>query len=213
MVINKNKTKAMLFNPCKSKDFMPDVRIGSQLIEVTEEIRLLGVTVSSDLKWSSNTENLVKKASKRLWLIRRLKNMGASQWDLVDMYTKQIRSVLELAVPAWQGALTLEEKLDIERIQKSAAHIIMGQKYHSYDFALKYLNLESLESRRVKLCLNFAQKALKHDKFQSWFKLSDRKQCTRKDKPKFCEVYAKHSRLYKSPIAFLTRLLNEHSKQ
>ena len=56
---------------------------------------------------------LVKKASKRLWLVRRLKNMGASQWDLVDMYTKQIRSVLELAVPAWQGALTLEEKLDM----------------------------------------------------------------------------------------------------
>ena len=44
MVINNNKTKAMLFNPCKSKDFMPDVRIENQLIEVTEEIRLLGVT-------------------------------------------------------------------------------------------------------------------------------------------------------------------------
>ena len=53
---------------------------------------------------------MVKKATKRLWLIRRLKNLGASQFDLVDMYRKQVRGVLELAVPAWQGALTLQEK-------------------------------------------------------------------------------------------------------
>ena len=145
-------------------------------------------------------------------MIRRLKNMGASQCDLVDMFNKQIRSILELAVPVWQGSLTLEEKADIERVQKSAVHIIMGQDYHSYDMGLKYLNMESLESRRVKLCLNFAKKALKHEKFQSWFKLSGKKQHTRQENPKFCEVKAKHSRLQKSPIAYLTRLLNEHMK-
>ena len=76
-------------------------------------------------------------------MIRRLKNFGASQDDIIDMFIKQIRSILELAVPAWQGSLTLEEKTDLERIQKSAVNIIMGQGYHSYDMVLKYLNLES----------------------------------------------------------------------
>ena len=68
---------------------------------------------------------LVKRENKRIWAIRRLMKMGASSHDLVDMYIKQIRSILEFAVPAWQGALTPEDKIDLERIQNSVAHIIL----------------------------------------------------------------------------------------
>ena len=38
--------------------------------------------------------------------------------ELVDVYQKQVRSVLELAVPVWQPALTGKEKTQIERVQK-----------------------------------------------------------------------------------------------
>ena len=64
----------------------------------------------------------------------------------------------------------------------------MGQGYNSFDQALKYLNLESLENRKIKLCLKFAKKALKHEKFKSWFKLADKKHNTRHEKSKFYEV-------------------------
>ena len=129
MIINKKKTKVMVFNPCSSLDFMPDVKLDSHQLEVVEEIKLLGVSLRSDLKWNSNTQMIVKKANKRLWIVRRLKKMGASDQDLVDMYIKQIRSILELAVPAWQGALTVDDKIEIERVQKSVAHIIIGERY------------------------------------------------------------------------------------
>ena len=109
MKINHKKTKAMLFNPCTSVDFMPDIKLGSHQLEVVEEIKLLGITVRSDMKWHSNTQAIVQKANKRLWILRRLKHMGATDLDMVDMYIKQIRSILELAVPVWQGALTLDE--------------------------------------------------------------------------------------------------------
>ena len=82
----------------------------------------------------------------------------AQQDDLIDLYIKQIRSVLELAVPAWHGAITQEERVDIERIQKCAANIILGEEYSSYREALESLNLQSLQSRRDKLCLNFFEK-------------------------------------------------------
>ena len=210
MKINLKKTKTMLFNPCTSLDFMPEIRLGTHQLEVVEELRLLGIIVRSDMKWSSNTINMVQKATRKLWMLRRLKNMGAEETDLVDMYVKQIRSLLELAVPAWQGAVTQEEKLDIERVQKCAAHIIIGEDYLSYKAALKYLNLDSLEYRRNKICLNFAKKAENHEKFQKWFKESKVRQESRLKKFKYCEVNSKHSRLDKSPIPFLTRLLNEH---
>ena len=45
-----------------------------------------------------------------------------------------------------------------------------------------------------------------------WFKLNEIQQDTRQVKPKYCEVKAKHARLTKAPISFLTNLLNEYHR-
>ena len=39
-----------------------------------------------------------------------------------NVYVKQLRSVLELVVPAWHADIT--ERKNIERVGKTAAHII-----------------------------------------------------------------------------------------
>ena len=78
-------------------------------------------------------------------------------WDkLLDVYYKQCRSVLELAVPAWTPALTNSESNQIERVQKTACAIILGENYKSYKRALKTLNMKTLKVRRSELCLSFA---------------------------------------------------------
>ena len=69
-------------------------------LELVEEMKILGIVVSSDMKWAANTEYIVQKGYNRLWILRRLKAMGAGQEDLKDVFLKQVRSVLELAVPA-----------------------------------------------------------------------------------------------------------------
>ena len=74
--------------------------IDNQELEVVNEVRLLGLTLRSDMKWSSNTNDMISKANKRLWILRRLKYLGAKIPDLIEVYTKQIRIVLELAVQA-----------------------------------------------------------------------------------------------------------------
>ena len=106
---------------------------------------------------------------KRVWFIKRLKRFGADKAKLLDVYIKQVRSVLELAVPAWHPALTLTEKEDIERIQKAALQIILGKGYTTYVSALKQLNIDSLDERRLSLCLNFNKKAAKHSKHSKLF--------------------------------------------
>ena len=210
MKINHRKTKIITFNPCRNVDFTPEIKLGNTEIEVVEEIKLLGLTIRSDLKWTTNTQNMILKANKRLWMLRRLKNLGAKEEDLLEVYVKQIRCLLELAVPAWQSGLTLAEKSDIERVQKTACHIILGDMYCSYNNALEVLNLETLESRRNKLCLKFALKSEKHEKFQSWFKKNTKNVNTRHPAMKYCNVKANHARFEKSPISYLTNLLNTH---
>ena len=210
MKINYKKTKIMLFNSYTSIDFVPEVRLENHDIEVVEEIRLLGLIINSDMKWHSNTDNMVKRASKKLWILRRLKNSGAKNDDLVDVYTKQVRSLLELAVPAWHGCINQAEHMDIERIQKSAAHIILGENYLSYRNALKEMSLEPLGNRRDRLCLNFAIKAEKRPKHINWFKPNVNPVNTRKEKLNYMEGQAKHTRFKDSPQSFLTNLLNDH---
>ena len=118
--------------------------------------------------------------------------------------------MLELAVPVWQSGATQAEKLQIERVQKSVFHIVLGKGYVSYKQALKTLNFESLESRRQKLCLKFAKKAEHHSKHTRWFKLNTNTVNTRQLKTKYCEVQARLSRLKDNPLSYIANLLNEH---
>ena len=50
MQVNKKKTKVMVFNPCIAWDFMPELKLDNQELEMVEEMRLLGVIVRSDMK-------------------------------------------------------------------------------------------------------------------------------------------------------------------
>ena len=110
---------------------------------------------------------------------RRLKNLGASGMDLLDVYIKQVRSTLELAVPAWHSGITVCESIDIERVQRAALQIILGMGYTSYKTALKQFSLETLEVRRELLCKKFGNKAVKHPKHSQWFKTSTKVTVTR----------------------------------
>ena len=115
MKINYKKTKVMIFNPCTSIDFQPQFVLEDNELEVVDEMRVLGLIIRSDMRWSSNTESSVSRANKKLWVVRRLKKLGAKTVDLIDVYCKQVRSLLllELAVHAWHGSITQAEGMDI----------------------------------------------------------------------------------------------------
>ena len=44
------KTKVMLFNPCSSLDFTPNLNLDNHQLEVVEETKLLGVHIPSGMK-------------------------------------------------------------------------------------------------------------------------------------------------------------------
>ena len=149
---------------------MPKLTIeDSEPLELVDEMRLLGVIVSSDLKWRSNTTVMIKKAFSRLWILRRLKPLGASATELLDVYQKQVRCIVEYASPVWTGGLTLDEVHQIERVQKTAFAIILGSGYKSYEEALMILDMETLETRRNSINLKFAKKSLSNPHFSHWF--------------------------------------------
>ena len=131
---------------------------------------------------------------------------------LLDVYFKQIRSVLELAVPVWHSSLTREDSHKIERVQKSAFQVILGPKYTSYNNGCRYLNVQTLYERREHLCLKFGKKAFKNRKFTKWFEINKKVTKTRQQQPTFLPVIARTQRFENSSISYLTKLLNMHTK-
>ena len=161
MQINVRKSKVMIFNTGRKYDVMPQLTLsdmGGNFMEVVENFKLLGVIIRSDMKWYDNTNYICQKGYERLWMLRRLKGLGATEVEMLDVYMKQVRSVLELAVPVWQPALTQQEARQIERVQRCALYIILGDQYFSYENALEILECQNLDERRIKLCENFAKK-------------------------------------------------------
>jgi len=101
-------------------------------------------------------------------------------------------------------------KFEIERIQRSAAKIILKERYSTYSKALKDLRMDSLEIRRKKLSLNLAKKCLKHDKLKQLFPVYKSKHTMKKRKQmKFKVNHAKTERYKKSPIVYMQNLLND----
>ena len=99
MKLNLSKTKIIPFNFTKKLTFEPKLFLDGQLIDVVQEMKLLGVTITSNAKWDSNTKELIKKGNKRLWFLRRLKLLNANKTTLTNIYKLFCRSALEYCAP------------------------------------------------------------------------------------------------------------------
>ena len=74
MQINQRKSNIMLFNKSRTTDFPPEFSFrNGQNLEVVEETRLLGVVLTSDLRWDANTRSVCSRAMAKMWLLRRMK--------------------------------------------------------------------------------------------------------------------------------------------
>ena len=200
MRINPKKSKVILFNKSRNWDFPPELSFADKInLEYVPHMKLVGVVVSEDLRWGKNTQYICDKAMQRMWTLRRMKMLNLDMDIILDTYTKEIRSILELAVPVWHSGLTVKQVRDIERVQKTALLIILGESYINYD-------VEPLSMRRETLCLKFAAKDVKKDN-----SLFIKNGLNTRSKNLVIEPKCNTRRFEKSSIPYLSRLLNSKS--
>ena len=67
MKINHKKSKIILFNPARrNEDFLPQMKINQNMLEVVDQMRLVGLILKDDLSWKSDTDSMVKRAYVKL---------------------------------------------------------------------------------------------------------------------------------------------------
>ena len=91
-------------------------------------MKILGFQIQEDLKWDANTKFLIKKATKKLWILRRMINIGVDEKTVLQFYLSEVRVHLEYGCPVCTGGLTVLQPRDIiERVQRIALCIIMSR--------------------------------------------------------------------------------------
>ena len=129
---------------------------------------------------------------------------------LKQIYLTWIRNNLEYGVAVWNSSLTNENILKLERLQKAAVRVIMGNSYSTYEEGLEKLKLDKLSVRREKLCLRFAKNSLKLEQFSKLFPVNESEHAM-KNRNSNMYIVKQHltERYRKSTIPYLQRLLNQ----
>ncbi|KAL9985210.1 hypothetical protein ACROYT_G007584 [Oculina patagonica] len=125
------------------------VVINGRQIDIVKYAKILGVTVSSDLKWNHHIAEVVKKATKRLYCLSQLKRSGLGPNELVQFYRTCIRPITEYACPVFNDSLPAYLSRELEAVQKRAMHIIFP--FFTYEEALNKASLVTLSGRRQAL--------------------------------------------------------------
>ena len=192
MKLNTEKTNYMIFNFSKKFQFNTRLSLGEKKLDQVNKTKLLGLVAYS-----------------RMLILKKLVQFDVPLDDLIQIYTLYIRSLTEQSSVVWHSSITKGEQKDIERIQKIALRIILGQDYSSYANSLKITGLDTLKARRTKLCLNFAKKCVKNDSI-SWMFPPNLSNVETRNQEKYQVTKAKTERLLKSAIPYMQRLLNAH---
>ena len=147
-------------------------------------------------------------------ILRKVANFGSPIEDMKLIYFSFIRSHLEKSATVWHSSLTDENKNDLERIQKTAMKIMLGNDYNGYKKSLEKLNMDTLDERRKILCLNFAVKCTKHEKLKNIF--PERKffhTMKKRNTEKYEVEHANTEKFRKSSVIFMQNLLNKNHRK
>lgn len=125
--------------------FTPIV-VNDKPINVVNNVKLLGMNISQDLKWDIHISEIVKKVSSRLYFLRQLKRAKIQAKDLITFYLTCVRPVMEYACPVFHDSLPQYLSEDLEKLQKRALRIIYPAL--SYSEALIEAGIDTLFDRR-----------------------------------------------------------------
>ena len=74
-------------------------------------------------------------------MLTKLKYVGVSRKDLLDVGMLFIRSVTEYCAVVFHFSLTQDDTRKVEQIQKTCLKLILGEDYLDYDFALSICSI------------------------------------------------------------------------
>ncbi len=121
--VEKTKEVVMDFRRRNSTDH-PPLTIDSSTVERISSTKFLGVHITEDLTWTTNTMSLSKKKQQHLHFLRRLKRASLPPPILTTFYRGTTESVLTSCITVWYGNCSAADLTTLQRTVNTAAKII-----------------------------------------------------------------------------------------
>ncbi len=122
--LNVEKTKEVVMDFRRNSVDHPPLTIDSSTVERVSSAKFLGVHITEDLTWTTNTKSISKKAQQRLHFLRRLKRASLPPPILTTFYRGTIESVLTSCITVWYGNCCAADRKTLQRTVNTAAKII-----------------------------------------------------------------------------------------
>lgn len=153
---NPGKSRSVLFTPYSANQHQhPPLFLHQSKITEKTAHRHLGLTLSSDLSWSTHIDNVCRAARNKIGGIRHIAHM-VPRTTLTTLYCSMVRPAMEYGCIVW-GRCTSNNISKLEVVQNEAARLCAGAiKGTNTEKLLCELGWSSLETRRKYLtCLAF----------------------------------------------------------
>ncbi len=122
--LNVEKTKEVVMDFRRNSVDHPPLTIDTSTVERVSSTKFLGVHITEDLTWTTNTKSISKKAQQRLHFLRRLKRASLPPPILTTFYRGTIESVLTSCITVWYGNSCAADRKTLQRTVNTAAKII-----------------------------------------------------------------------------------------
>ncbi len=143
--LNIDKTKELVVDYRRQSREHTPITIDKTPVERVSSFKFLGVHITEDLTWSAHTDAVLKKAHKRLFFLRRLRKFGTSPRILRSFYTFTVESILTGCITAWFGNSTAGNHRALQRVVRTARHIVGGELPSLQDIYTQAVYKESPE--------------------------------------------------------------------
>ena len=102
--INRSKCIVMDINTNTNLRTSPILASDNSYLKQVTSFKFLGVVFSEDLKWNEHFDYILRKASKRIFILRNLRRSGCSAALMLQSYFAFIRSLLIYSYPCFCNA-------------------------------------------------------------------------------------------------------------
>ena len=181
-------------------------------MQLVDKTKLLGLVLTSDLKWSENTESLIRRANARMEILRKMSSFNAPVPDMLTAYKTFIRSILEQSCVIWHSSLSQEDREGLERVQKNAFRNILKDSFENYEQSLSCLKMDTLFVRREKLLYSFGKKCQTLEQTKELFPMNEKHySMNTRHHEEYKVLHTNTERFKNSTVPYIQRMLNRKS--
>ena len=145
MQLNPDKCKELRISFANNRPPFQPVAINGK-----ELAKLLGLTVSNNLTWNAYADEIIQKASKRLYYLVQLRRANVPLQDLALFYISCVRSAIDYSLLVFYHYLPQYLQNELIRLEKRAISIILpGIDYH---IGLNRLCIKPIRDHHKYLC-------------------------------------------------------------